>query len=255
MIRSAAFLLVLALLGGLSAPEAHGQSFGEEERAGPVRIGSLNFNVGVPVGPFADNIEDLGYGGNLFLGTQLGASPVVLGLDLGFLIYGRNERTAGFSTTIPEVDVEVITTNSIFQPHAVLRLQPLQGPFRPYVEAVGGFKYLFTRTRIEDQGSSDDDDEIASSTNFDDFAWSGGGGAGVDVMVYRPPAGAQKQSSFRGVSLHLGAQYLFGQEAEYLSEGQLRDENGNNRIDDSELDIRRSATTLLLFKLGLTAYF
>jgi hypothetical protein len=182
---------------------------------------------------------------------------VVLGLDLGFLIYGRSERTVPFSNTVgPSVNVDVITTNNILQPHAVLRLQPLQGPFRPYVEAVGGFKYLFTRTRVENRGSSNnDDDEIASETNFDDFAWSGGGGAGVDVMVYRPPAGAQKQSSFRGVSLHLGAQYLFGQEAEYVAEGALEDENGNNLIDESELDIRRSATTLLVFKLGLTAYF
>ena len=255
MVRSAALLLVLALLGGLSAPEGHAQSLSSDERAGPVRIGGLNFNVGVPVGPFADNIEDPGYGGNLFLGTQIGASPVVLGLDLGFLIYGRDERQVGLSTTVP-IAVDLITTNSIFQPHAVLRLQPLQGSFRPYVEAVGGFKYLFTRTRVENRGSSNnDDDEIASETNFDDFAWSGGGGAGVDVMVYRPPAGAQKQSSFRGVSLHLGGQYLFGQEAEYVAEGGLEDENGNNLIDESELDIRRSATTLLLFKLGLTAYF
>ena len=257
MIRSAALVLALVLVGGVQAPEADGQSFGSEERAGPVRIGSLNFNVGVPVGPFADNIEDPGYGGNLFLGTQLGASPVVLGLDLGFLIYGRSERTVPFSNTVgPSVNVDVITTNNIFQPHAVLRLQPLQGPFRPYVEAVGGFKYLFTRTRIEDRGNSNnDDDDIASETNFDDFAWSGGGGAGVDIMVYRPSAKAGKKSSFRGLSLHLGSQYLFGQEAEYLAEGELVDENRNGRLDDSELDVRRSATTLLVFKLGVTAYF
>jgi len=257
MIRSTAFLLALALLGGLPAPEAHGQSSGSEKRTGPVRIGSLNFNVGVPVGPFSDNIEDPGYGGNLFLGTQLGASPVVLGLDLGFLIYGRSEQTVPFSNTVgPRVNVDVITTNNIFQPHAVLRLQPLQGPFRPYVEAVGGFKYLFTRTRIEDRGNSNNDgDDIASETNFDDFAWSGGGGAGVEIMVYRPSANAGTNSSFRGLSLHFGSQYLFGQEAEYLAEGELVDENRNRRLDDSELDVRRSATTLLVFKLGVTAYF
>jgi hypothetical protein len=256
MIRSAALVFAFVLVAGVQAPEVHGQSLGSEKRAGPVRIGSLNFNVGVPVGPFADNIEDPGYGGNLFLGTQLGASPVVLGLDLGFLVYGRSERTVPFSQTVgPSVNVDVTTTNNIFQPHAVLRLQPMQGAFRPYVEAVGGFKYLFTRTRIEDRGSSNNDDDIASETNFDDFAWSGGGGAGVNIMVYRPPARAEQQSSFRGVSLHLGAQYLFGQEAEYLAEGELVDENRNGRLDNSELDIRRSATTLLVFKLGVTAYF
>ncbi|PSQ96369.1 MAG: hypothetical protein BRD55_06785 [Bacteroidetes bacterium SW_9_63_38] len=257
MYRAVVFLVVVGLVGGLAAPEVHGQSLSSGERSGPVRIGSVNFNVGVPVGPFADNIESAGFGGNLFLGTQLGASPAVLGLDLGFLIYGRSERTVLFSRTVgPSVNVDVITTNNIFQPHAVFQLQPLQGPFRPYVEAVGGFKYLFTRTRIEDRGGSNDaDDDIASETNFDDFAWSGGGGAGVDIIVYRPREGKRAQSSFRELSVHFGGQYLSGQEAEYLAEGTLQDENDNLRLDKSELDIRRSTTNLVVIKIGLTAYF
>jgi hypothetical protein len=49
----------------------------------------------------------------------------------------------------------------------------------------------------------------------------------------------------RAVSLHLGVQYLLGQEAEYLAGGDLTDENENERLDQSELDVRRSRTTFL----------
>lgn len=45
------------------------------------------------------------------------------------------------------------------------------------------------------------------------------------------------------MNLHLGVQYLWGSEAEYLSEGALTDENDNGWLDRSKLDVRRSRTT------------
>jgi hypothetical protein len=56
----------------------------------------------------------------------------------------------------------------------------------------------------------------------------------------------------RRIDLHLGVQYLLGQEAEYLTEGALNDQNGNGRLDRSELDIRRSRTTFLQPTFGVT---
>lgn len=250
MTRFRTFLLLLLIGGVLFVSPTHGQSVSTVR---PTRMAGLTFDVGIPTGEFADNLEDPGIGGSLFLGTQVGRSPVVLGLDVGFLIYGRSRSTVPFSTTVP-IRVDLITTNSILQPHAVLRLQPVTGRVRPYVEAVGGFKYLSTETKVRDADrNSDDDRDIASETNFEDFAWSGGAGAGIDFVVYRP---SKKQDApMRSIALRLGTQYLFGQEAEYVAEGEIRDQNGNNVIDESELDIRRSATTLVMIKLGFTAYF
>jgi hypothetical protein len=54
------------------------------------------------------------------------------------------------------------------------------------------------------------------------------------------------------VDLHLGVQYLLGQEAEYLAEGALSDQNGNGELDRSELDVRRSRTTFLQPTVGVT---
>jgi len=214
--------------------------------------GSLRFTVGVPAGEFRDNIDDLGFGGALFVGARFGASPVVLGADLGFLVYGRSTDTVPFSTTVgPRVQLDVVTTNSIVQPHLVLRLQPSDGLVRPFFEGLVGFKYLFTETDVRDDDRFGDDAQIASTTNFDDFAFSGGAGAGVDIRVYR----AEPGEDVRTVSIHLGAQYLLGQEAEYLAEGNLEDTNGNGRLDPDELNIRRSRTTLVQPQVGVSVQF
>jgi len=57
------------------------------------------------------------------------------------------------------------------------------------------------------------------------------------------------------VSVHLGVQYLLGQEAEYLAEGDLTDDNENGQLDRSEMDVRRSRTTFLQPQFGVTFRF
>lgn len=95
-------------------------------------------------------------------------------------------------------------------------------------------------------------DDIAGSTNYDSFAFSGGGGIGLDIRVFQKKTPGSKRTT---VSVHLGLQYLLGTEAEYLAEGRLVDENGNNRLDRDELDVRRSRTTFLQPQLGATLRF
>ncbi|WP_263784396.1 hypothetical protein [Salinibacter grassmerensis] len=115
-----------------------------------------------------------------------------------------------FSSTVgPRVPVEVSTNNNVVETHLSVRLQSRTGRFRPYVEGLAGFKYLFTRTTVGDDDFGEDDlgDDIAGSTNYDDFALSGGAGAGVDVRVYQQP---EPGKTVRAVSVHLGVQYLLG---------------------------------------------
>lgn len=201
---------------------------------------------GVPQGVFRDNVTDPGFGIDLFAGLGFGRSPVVIGLDLGFLVYGRERRTEPFSTTIPDVTVDVETTNNVLQTHFVLRFQPPGGTVRPYAEGLFGFKYLFTQTRIESERFNDNE-PIASSTNFDDFALSYGVGGGVAIELYRF---GEETKEIRSVELKLGAQYLIGSEAEYLQEGSIRRENGNVAF-----EVDRSRTTLLEPYLGVGVQF
>ena len=181
----------------------------------------------------------------------MGQSPVLFGLDLGFFGYGHVEEEVPFSSTVgPRVPVEVSTSNNVLETHLTARLQPRTGRVRPYAAALVGFKYLFTRSRVdEDDFGGNLGDEVASSTNFDDFALSGGVGAGIDIQVYRQDNPAKE---VRRVDLHFGVQYLLGQEAEDLTEGALNDQNGNGQLDRSELDVRRSRTTFLQPTFGVT---
>lgn len=220
----------------------------------PVVSGQVNLRgtVGIPQGGLRSNISGVGGGLHGYIGGWIGPRPLLVGLDLGILNYGRTTDQVPFSRTVgPRVPVEVSTNNNVVEAHLSVRLQSRTGRFRPYVEGLAGFKYLFTRTTVgdDDFGEDDLDDDIAGSTNYDDFALSGGAGAGIDVRVYQQP---EPGKTVRAVSVHLGVQYLLGQEAEYLAEGELTDENGNGRLDRSELGVRRSRTTFLQPQFGVT---
>ena len=256
---------LLVTLGSLpAASPAAGQETADEpaletpasENAKP-RIdaqASFRFIGAVPQGGLRDNIS-LGGGVQGFIGGWLGQGPLMLGLDVAFLGYGSTTDEVPFSSTVgPRVPVEVSTSNNVLETHLSARLQRRRGRFRPYAEGLVGFKYLFTQTRIGDDGFGDDfgddfGDEVASSTNYDDFALSAGAGAGVDVRVFQREKPAK---TVQAVSLRLGVQYLLGTEAEYLAEGELTDENGDGRLDEDELDVRRSRTTFLQPQVGVT---
>jgi len=235
--------IALLLVLGMTRPT----SAQAQNASGAVRPqGSISFLVGVPQGEFRDNVSNPGFGLDVFGGLGFGRSPVVIGLDVGFLIYGRERRSEPFSNTIPDVTVEVETTNNILQTHFVLRLQPPDGAIRPYADALIGFKYLFTQTRIESERFGDNE-SIASSTNFDDFALSYGIGGGVTIDLYRPQG---EDKEVQSVGLQLGVQYLLGSEADYLRRGSIRREGGS-----IEFDVERSRTTFLEPYLGVAVQF
>ena len=218
--------------------------------SGQISSGAI---LAAPRGGLRSNV---GTGGGVRLSIQgwTGQNPLLIGVDLGVLGYGRTTDRVPFSSTVgPRVPVDVTTSNMVLQTHLSARLQPKAGRLRPYAEALAGFKYFFTRTRVGETDLGDRGDgfgeEIASSTNFDDFALSGGIGAGIDIRVYQQ---ANPAKTVRRVDLHLGVQYLLGQEAEYLAEGELADQNGNGQLERSEMDIRRSRTTFLQPQFGVT---
>jgi len=178
---------------------------------------SLNFLMSYPQNGFKDNVDRTFYGvsGEFFF--RLPRSPFLIGISLEYLNYGSESRTAPLSIDFPDVWVDVTTRNCIFSSAAVLRLSPAGGLFCPYVEGLIGFNYLFTYTSLSD----DDDwsDDIASTTNFDDWAFTYGAGAGAVVRVL-DVRGREGRSVF-SLDLDLGLRYLKGGAAEYLREGSI----------------------------------
>lgn len=177
----------------------------------------IDFLIGLPQNEFRTSVDEVGYGLAGHYGRFIGNSPIMIGVDVEYLNYGTEKRDEPLSETIPDVIVEVETTNNILMLHGFARVQPQRGPVRPYFEGSYGFKYLFTRTSIHTGWA---DETIASSTNFDDLAGSWGLGAGMDITLWE----RSKQKPGRGVfdvSLNLSAKYLWGSEAEYLKKGSI----------------------------------
>lgn len=197
--------------------------------------------MGIPQADFSDQLDDLGFGIKAAGVVGLKSLPVLFGADLSVMIYGHERRFEPFSNTIPDVTVKVVTDNSIAAGHFFLRFQPDSPVFRPYADALIGFKHLFTQTKITNEGF--EEHEIARSTNFDDTTISYGMGAGLQIRMYHDD---DMNGDVSNVYLNLGVQYLPGGEAQYLKEGSIRRENGRVTF-----DITRSKTTLLVPQIGV----
>jgi len=207
----------------------------------------LNLKLGFPQSEFKENVDNVGIGGAGHFGYNIPQSPFYVGAGMGFIIYGSDTREEPFSTTIPDVYVDVTTTNSIFNGHLLFRVQPQEGFLRPYLDGMLGFNYLSTSTEIKDQHSWGEDDEIASTTNQDDFASSYGGGGGLMIQVYE---GFTENNSLYEIFVDIGIKYLKGGEAEYLKEGSIT--RKNNKV---FYDLNKSTTDLLNFHIGASINF
>jgi len=209
--------------------------------------GSLGFLAGIPQKDFADQVNTGGGFGGEFLWAP-GAGPIAVGMSFNYLIYGSETRTEPFSTSIPDVMVDVTTTNSILLGHLFLRAQTRQGAVQPYVDGLLGFDYLFTETSIKDDDWHDEwddgDHDVFSTTNFDDSAFSWGFGGGCMIPVWQESSGKVQ------ILVDLQGHYLRGGEAEYLKKGSIRRENGK-----VSYDVSKSRTDLLLIKLGASVRF
>lgn len=208
----------------------------------------LNGSMGIPQGEFGDNVENLGWGGSIYGGYNFPKTPIMIGIDIGYLLYGSESRREKFSTTIPDATVRVENTNNIFLGHFMVRLQPEMGSIKPYVDGVIGFKNLYTKTRIENESFAEE--EIAESTNSSDYAFSYGVGGGLKIKVYEKDMPGHEDERF-AIFADFGARYLPGSEAEYLKEGSItRTPEG-----DVYYDFKQSKTDLLLFNIGVSVLF
>ncbi len=210
---------------------------------------SASFLVGVPQGEFAANVGQNGYGVELTGAFAPPETPLRAGLNLGIMSYGEDTRREPFSTTIPDVTVEVSTSNTIVIINAEGRLQPNVGTFRPYLALTFGASVLSTRTSITNESTGE---EVASSTNQNDVAFNYGAGAGLNVKVWTNTDKEEAWEDFRvnDVSIHLGGTYLRGGEAEYLKKGSIRTVNGQ-----AVYDVLTSRTDIILYSLGVSMTF
>ncbi|HSH74370.1 MAG TPA: hypothetical protein VLA09_01605 [Longimicrobiales bacterium] len=235
--------LVLVLAGTLLGPAALDAQGGfdpqVEEYAGPVRweLG-LTGLLADPVGEFDDYVG-LGGGFNLFGVFYLGESlRWGLRLDGTLIVYGSNTVRRPLSPTVPFVDVDVKTENTIASfalgPHVVFG----DGWIRPYLHASVGASQFATTTSVYGSGSSDFQ-PFASTDNFEDYTFrlEVGGGLRLDLATARR----------HPLMLELGADYVRHGLTDYLREGGIRELPGGGY----EVDPIRSETNLMTYHLAL----
>ena len=208
-----------------------------------------NLTLGLPQGEFGDNVESVGFGGTGFFAYSFPQSPLAVGASLGFLIYGSDTRQEPWSTTIPDVYVDVTTTNNILNGHLFLRIQPPKGAFLPYLDGLVGFNYLWTETSVKDEDEPGGE-EIASSKQLSDGTFCYGAGGGLMFKVYEAPTQNTIGRDLQTVYIDIGVRYLKGGEAEYLKEGSITVENGQVFY-----DISKSTTDIITIHLGVSFAF
>lgn len=203
---------------------------------------SISGAAGVPQGDFDAALGSIGGGVSFGYLYQIPRTPVGIGVEATGMLFGYERRSEPFSLTIPDVWVDVTTSNNLGQGLAVLRLQVPDGRVRPYVDGLAGVSYFWTQTSVSDEY---DDYELASSTNYDDVALTYGGGAGLQIKLVD---GHNKRGRPFDVLLDGRVRYLVGGETTYLGRGDIdRFDNGTIRIRP-----RRSTTTLVVPQLGVT---
>ena len=216
-------------------------NFNSQKAQAQEAVANIQLQVAVPQGEFRDQLEEIGFGLNGMIGYMLPNSPLVLGLDMGFITFGSETRTEPLSPTIPDLRVEVENSYNMFHAHFLARVTGRDETFRPFVDFLVGFNYLFTQTTVRSRGSMED---VFTDTNFDDFALSYGLGAGMKYRVY------QDRNTGSRVYINLQGRYLIGNDAEYLRPGSVVVENG-----DVSYDVRSSSTNLLYIQLGASIAF
>ncbi|MBU2491751.1 MAG: hypothetical protein KJ571_03930 [Bacteroidetes bacterium] len=201
--------------------------------------------LGLPQGEFKDNIDKLGYGLQVqgTLSSPGIFTPFSIGVSAAYMVYGNESRQAPLSVYVPDVTVDVDRSYNLANFHLLALVSPLGGPIRPYVEGLVGGTYLFTTTEVK---GTNNDEKFASSTNFDDFAFSYGFGGGILINLV-PGLGIGPD-----IYLDLKARYLLGSESEYLTEGSVVINPANSSI---TYNAKKSTTDLLSIHIGVAAYF
>lgn len=201
--------------------------------------------LGFPQNEFNKNVNNSAFGGiegQITLTTPNKENPITVGLNAGFLIYGIESRRVPLSPTIPDVNIDVERQNSMVNFHLLFQVSPFEGEVKPYFEVVAGGAYLFTETSVE--GSSNYE-HYASTVNHDDFAWSYGFGGGILISLMD-----SNEDLPGGLFLDLKSRFMLGSEAEYLTTGDMRVENGNLIY-----QTKKSSVEYLSIQIGVVAGF
>lgn len=144
--------------------------------------GSLGGGIGlsIPTCEFGTALGKNLFHANAHFAYPLGRIPFVQGgLAFGYSVLGEIDRTVPVNTDYLGITEGTINTrDKVFSYHTFLRLCPLGGRIRPYVDGLAGFRQFRTTSRVTAEGV---EGRLSKEANQSDLAFSAGWAAGVMV--------------------------------------------------------------------------
>lgn len=187
-------------------------------------FGDFSANLGIPMYSFAETSSSTPFGINFNIIHQPRSRvPVLFGGGIAYLHAGGNrvdrlltaDITAG-NILIDQLSIplEFRMNNHILNGHGLVRFQAPGKFFKPYIDIVGGFNYLWTGTAVYDRSperffATEDNGLITRKTQESSLTWAAGFGAGV--FIYLSP----------DLFLNINATYMGGGWAKYYDRNQI----------------------------------
>ena len=216
--------------------------------------GNLSLMGQFPQGEFKEQGVPWSIGGDIS-GMYNINDYLAFGINAGGVQYGKTSRQIPFSYFVSTIYITEETTNSLGYGNVFTRITPFQGPVQPYLEGFVGLKNLSTKTTLFNQDCTDDpatdhdDCEIASGTNLTDTAFSYGAGGGLSVIITNF---VDDEGESNGeLSFFLGMKYLWGNEADYLKEGDITFSDPAEGPVETFFNPSTSKTDIMQFNIGV----
>lgn len=187
-------------------------------------FGDFSLNLGIPMYSFDETSSSTPFGLNFNIIHQpTSRVPVLFGGGIAYLHSGGNrvdrlltaDITAG-NILIDQLSIplEFRMNNHILNGHALVRFQAPGKYFKPYIDIVGGFNYLWTGTSVYDRSperffATDDNGLITRKTQESSFTWAAGFGAGAFIYLNSD------------LFLNINATYMGGGWAKYYDRNQI----------------------------------
>lgn len=177
-------------------------------------------------------------------------SPLKLGFDLNWILYGIDRDRRPLSTTLPEFEVVIERYNNMLPLHFLAVLEPPKGAIRPYLESFAGFRFIWTNASI--QGNQvvnvpGNPQSFSTSNLAFDANWSYGFGGGLKILL-------SDKTDF-DLTLQLGARYMYGTTARYLTANDVKIDYANPTRPVVNYNYRNSTMNMLLIQAGVNFIF
>src|SRR5690625_5774745 len=121
---------------------------------------------------------------------------------------------------------------------------------RLYCVCLVGFNSVITQTTLEERGSVSEE-HVMSDTNFDDFTFSYGLGAGLNLRVYQYAGFQDERGTASPTALYLNGsvRYMFGRSAERSEEHTSELQSRGHLVCRLLLEKKKQKQTLKLLQL------